>query len=215
MLTSTSQLTAPDLVKSQALVEVEGAMQPECVIYSKAEVFEFNQFIWAFGYVWLGIQFTHTDQGIMQKFVLDWDVMKTWPPVLWGVFFGLIVLIVALSKVLIHVYIGSQVVWLYAIWGVLFFTWFFFKSYTSKNMHIHHYVLSMVVVTFIGYQNKFLSLVQAVLSGIMTEGLSRWSVAPVWDYYIDTNGHYIDDPTAQRSKRMARELRQAKMREAN
>lgn len=104
---------------------------------------------------------------------------------------------------------------MYGIWGTLFFSWFFFKSYTSANMHIHHYVLSMIVVSFIGYQSKFLSLIQAVFSGIMTEGTSRWGVDPIWDYYIDTNGHYYDTPKDLRTKRMARELRQAKMREVN
>lgn len=67
-----SQLTAPKLVKSLPLMEIEGQVMPECKTFSKAEVFEFNQLIWAVGYVWLGIQFTHSDQGILQKFVLDW-----------------------------------------------------------------------------------------------------------------------------------------------
>jgi len=50
----------------------------DCNVYTKKQVFDYNYFVWTAGF-FLGLQFTHMDQGIMKHFVLDWSVMKTWP----------------------------------------------------------------------------------------------------------------------------------------
>jgi len=42
-------------------------------------------------------------QGILGRFVLSWDIMKTWPAVLWGVFIALIVFFLSLiGMMLVH-----------------------------------------------------------------------------------------------------------------
>jgi hypothetical protein len=64
-------------------------------------VFDFNQFVWAFAYIFLGLQFTHLDEGILQQFVLDWNVMKHWPATLWAVFIALILFLISIFVVLI------------------------------------------------------------------------------------------------------------------
>jgi hypothetical protein len=117
--------------------------------------------------------------------------MKNWPFILWVIFFALVIFIVSIAKVLVSVYIGAGVLWIYVLWAVLFGGWFLFKTYTSRNMHIHHYVIGAAIVSFTCYQSKFLSIVHAVFNGILTEGSTRWGVDPIWDYYVDTDGNWI------------------------
>ena len=144
-------MTAPELVRGAAQFEHEGVLYPECRRYSKKDIFAFNQFAWALGYVFFGIQFTHSDQGILQQFVLDWNVMKHWPAVLWVVFCGLVVLIATLGVVVIKVYTASDCLWIYGLWAVLLLGFITFKKYTAKDMHVHHYALTSYILSFIGY----------------------------------------------------------------
>ena len=72
---------------------------PSCKTYTLQEVFKYNYMVWTLGY-FIGLQFTHMDQGIMQQFVLDWNVMKNWPPVLWAVFFAMIAFLGAFADIL-------------------------------------------------------------------------------------------------------------------
>ena len=123
--------------------------------------------------------------------------MKHWPAILWVVFCGLVVLIATLAVVIFKVYTASNCLWIYAIWAVLLLGFITFKKYTSKDMHVHHYVLTGFIITFIGYQSDFLAIVHGVVNGIMTEGVSRWGVDPIWDYFVDTNGHWINSPSLQ------------------
>mmetsp|Transcript_5615 Transcript_5615/g.9675 ORF Transcript_5615/g.9675 Transcript_5615/m.9675 type:complete len:123 (-) Transcript_5615:158-526(-) len=122
----------------------------------------------------------------MQKFVLDWNVMKTWPLILWVIFFALVAFIVAYVWVLVQMYIGAGVLWLYGIWTVLLGAYIGFRSYTAKDIHIHHYTLMMILISYTCFQSKFLTITQGVFHGIMMEGVSRWGVDPVWTYPTDS-----------------------------
>lgn len=64
-VTKSTHFTASQLVRGAAQVDVRGSLQPECKVYSKWDIYDYNQFVWALAYILLGIQFTHADQGIM------------------------------------------------------------------------------------------------------------------------------------------------------
>ena len=139
--------------------------------------------------------------------MLDWNVMKHWPLILWLVFVILCIFLVTLLYEIFMHYILADVINIYFVITTLILGFLFFKSYTSRNMHIHHYVLSMVVVSLTCYQCDFLTMVHAIFSGIMTEGTSRWGVDPIWDYYVDTNGNYIVQGSDLRKKETIRKLK--------
>eukprot|EP00356_Strombidium_inclinatum_P007227 CAMPEP_0170487244 /NCGR_PEP_ID=MMETSP0208-20121228/6104_1 /TAXON_ID=197538 /ORGANISM="Strombidium inclinatum, Strain S3" /LENGTH=143 /DNA_ID=CAMNT_0010761467 /DNA_START=97 /DNA_END=525 /DNA_ORIENTATION=- len=91
------------------------AFTPTCKKYSEWDVFSYNYFVWTLAF-FIGIQFTHMDQGIMQEFVLDWNVMKHWPPILWVVFFALLTFLGAYFKALISLYDAISYTRYYVIW---------------------------------------------------------------------------------------------------
>ena len=91
------------------------------------------------------------DQGIMQQFVLDWSVMKNWPPVLWVVFFGLIAFLAAYFKVLVSLYVQIKYAKYYVLWGVVLFGYIIYRSRRASDTHIHHYFLMMIVLSFTCY----------------------------------------------------------------
>ena len=74
----------------------------DCHIYSENEVFYYN-ILWLLAF-YLGLQWTHAGQGILSHFTLDWNTMKNWPPILWGVFFALIAGILLLVYILVNAY---------------------------------------------------------------------------------------------------------------
>lgn len=102
--------------------------------------------------------------------------------------------------------------WFYVIWTSLVGGFIMFKAYTSRNMHLHHYSLTMIIVSFVCYQSKFLAIAQGVFNGIMTEGTSRWGVDPIWDYFVDTNGHWIKTPKDSMKEHQVVLLKQSAMR---
>ena len=76
--------------------------------------------------------------------------MKSWPAFLWGVLFALIIFLIFLFIVVFKIYIkyGLQVT--YAIWASLLIIYFKFRGRNAKNVHIHHYTIGMIVVSFFG-----------------------------------------------------------------
>jgi len=87
----------------------------------------------------------------MDRFVLDWQFMKTWPAALWAVFLSAVALIAAFLVILVGHYRQASVLRGYAIWGVLLFAYFYIRSRFCDHVHIHHYTLSMIVLSFTGY----------------------------------------------------------------
>jgi hypothetical protein len=77
--------------------------QPECHIYSNQEVFNYNFFIWTLAY-FVGLQFTHLDNGILSQLTLDWNVMKNWPWYMWVIFTGLVALLATVVSYIFYLY---------------------------------------------------------------------------------------------------------------
>ena len=143
------------------------------------QVLTYDYFVWTLAY-FLGLQFTHADQGIMQQFTLDWNVMKHWPLILWVIFFGLILILGTLLKVVLTFYVGIGILKYYVIVLVAFFTWFLLKARHYKDVHIHHYCIGMFMVSTLCHQDAFITFAVGIFNGIMIEGSSRWGLDPVF-----------------------------------
>ena len=53
-------------------------------------------------------------------------------------------------------------------------------SKLSDDVHIHHYVVGMIVVSFACYQNILITVCHGIFNGIMVEGVSRWGYDPTF-----------------------------------
>jgi len=94
----------------------------ECETYSDVQIFNYNFFIWCTSFFFVGLQFTHFDEGFMTNFTLDPQTMATWGPGMWMAFFilfGLIGLI--LADVCYHYYLIGILKY-YGIWAVVLFS---------------------------------------------------------------------------------------------
>ena len=162
-----------------------------CQIYTKRQVFYYDWLIWTSAY-YLGLNFTHADQGIMQKFVLDWNIMKTWPTILWLVFFVLMGFLGALAVIIVRTYYVIGVWIYYIIWAITIALYFYYRGRGAVDTHIHHYVVAGIVVSFICYQNIFLTIVHGIFSGILIEGGTRWGYDPIWVYRVNEEPDFTD-----------------------
>lgn len=56
-----------------------------CETYTQEEIYKWNQGLWVMGFFLLGLQFTHTDIGPLQKFTLTWKCISQMGPLGWAV----------------------------------------------------------------------------------------------------------------------------------
>lgn len=143
------------LTKMNYLGEIDDAVRNfECKTYSAVQVFNYNFFIWCFSFFWFGLQFTHADVGFMQNLTLDPATMATWGPGMWTVFFILFGLIgVVLLDVLYH-YLVIGILRYYAIWAIALFSaivWQSRRVAPERKIHVHHYFLALVIMSFLSY----------------------------------------------------------------
>lgn len=110
--------------------------------------------------------------------------MKNWPWYLWALFCTL-VLFIGFSLTYIF-YLYYSIGFFYTYIGLIALAALSFYGITkyfsgTRELHIHHYVLGMFVITFTCYQNGFVTVLNAVFAGIMIEGGSRWGYDPIWE----------------------------------
>jgi len=151
-----------------------------CRTYSEEQIFQYNYYIWTFAF-FLGLQWTHMGQGILGRFVLSWDIMKTWPAILWAVFVALIVGALALVAVMFVHYRAAHVLPQYAIWLIALPSWFYYKSRGCKNVHLHHYSLMMIILSFLSYQDAFTTLLSGYFNGVMIEGAANYGYDVIFE----------------------------------
>lgn len=159
---------------------------------------------------YVGLQFTHLDTGILQDLTLDWEVMKNWPWYMWVLFFGLILLFVSLLSYVFFLYytIGYLRLYLAILVGIVGYFVICSKLYEGKyRLHFHHYMIGMLGVTFMCYQNGFVSTVNAIFCGIMIEGGCRWGYSTMWV----KEGEELDP----RKQRTVEKFKQSAIREGN
>lgn len=112
----TAFLTAPLLFVVSMNVNLRGpydlvttsSAKPYQKQYTPSQVFIWNYLWWTVWY-FIGMQFTHLDHGILQRFVLKWSIMRTWPPVLWVVFVAFLAIVGFVATSVIEAYIEAGV----------------------------------------------------------------------------------------------------------
>jgi hypothetical protein len=165
------------------------AREYSCETYENAQVFNYNFFIWCTSFFFVGLQFTHFDVGFMENFTLDPATMATWGPGMWMVFvvlFGLIGLI--LGDVCYHYYAIGYLKY-YGIWAaalVAAMMWQTRRVAPERKIHVHHYTLGLIIMSFLCYQGKFFTLVHGFFNGMFIEGGARWGFDRIWPYVDST-----------------------------
>jgi hypothetical protein len=127
---------------------------PDCHAYSASEVFKYNYLVWVLAF-FVGLQFTHLDNGIFQQLTLDWNIMKNWPPILWAIFLGLVLLIGTIVVYTLFLYytigyLSSYLTLLSTIVSVFsgLIYWYNLFGYT---LHVHHWFLGAFMQVFMCY----------------------------------------------------------------
>ena len=106
--------------------------------------------------------------------------MKNWPPILWVVFVALIIFIISICTIMYVHYKAAHILSLYGIWGILLSLWFYYMSRGCVEIHIHHYALMMILLSFICWQDVFTTLLCGIFNGIMIEGVSMYGFGPIF-----------------------------------
>lgn len=55
------------------------------------------------------------------------------------------------------------------------------EAEVGKQIHIHHYCIGWTIMTFVCYQDPFLSVVHGFFNGMFLEGGCRWGFDPIWE----------------------------------
>ena len=136
------------------------------------------------GFFLLGLQFTHTDIGPLQKFVLTWDCISNMGKAGWAVF---IVLLSVCGSILYLDFEGlkrSEVLVRYGIWAVLLVGFVVWNTKrlkpTGRELHIHHYCIAWIMLSFVCYQSEVLTICHGWAMGIFIEGSCRWGFDAIW-----------------------------------
>ena len=106
--------------------------------------------------------------------------MKNWPLIFWEVFISMLILIACIFLALFSYYKHAHVLKEYAIWSICLISFFYYMSRGCKDVHIHHYTVAMILLSFSAYQNVFVTAIAGVVNGIMIEGGSFWGYDPIF-----------------------------------
>ena len=111
--------------------------------------------------------------------------MKNWPLILWVIFLGLVLLFATIIAYIFYLYytigyLSAYITLLSTLVGSFSFLiyWYNLLGYT---LHVHHWFLGAFMQVFMCYQNGWISAIQAIFAGIMTEGASRWGYDPLFN----------------------------------
>lgn len=177
------------------------------------DVFGWNMLIYGVGF-FLGVNFTHLDVGVMQNFVIDWTNIKSFPPFLWGVLIGLVVLVLAVSKVMITFYIEIHVFKYYlaavAVGGVIFYL----KARKATDVHIHHYNVGLAFTALLCKHDVMCIVLSGITNGVFIEGSTRYGYAAVFTYGPKAIGEALSPSEAKREA-IRRNVSRSQIRAAN
>jgi len=76
-------------------------------------------------------------------------------------------------------------------------------------LHIHHYFIGMISGIFLCYQNTFIVVVHALLTGVMVEGGCKWGYGGIWSVRQPTN------PVTENTQKVLTTIAQSNVRHAN
>lgn len=181
----------------ESITKANVYQEPSCKVYTTDEVFRYNFLFWASAFT-IGINFTHADVKAMQWLTLDPTVIATWGKKQWAFVAVLGALLASFLFNLAQIYIEVQVLSRYVIWaGVLYgaIKWNTVRLKDTRVLHIHHYFLAMVLMSFISGQSPLFTVMHGFFHGMMIEGGCRWGFDPMWvplDEYAQKYGSKRD-----------------------
>ena len=50
-----------------------------------------------------------------------------------------------------------------------------------KNIHLHHYTLMMIILSFLCYQDVFTTFISGYFNGVMMEGAANYGYDPIFE----------------------------------
>jgi len=72
----------------------------------------------------------------------------------------------------------------------------------GRELHVHHYVLAWIMLSFICYQNEVLTICHGWAMGVFIEGGCRWGFDAIWTPVEPTNE--VDDSQITKPKEVSR-----------
>lgn len=138
-----------------------------------------------------GLNFTHLDNGPLKHLTLDPADIAEWGKAMWLLALSLLVLIGAILFVICSSYIRLGIFEYYILYAVFLFSAMVWNTQRNakrgRSVHIHHYTLGLILMSFISIQSPFASVVHAFLHGMFIEGGCRWGFDRIWEYTGDSN----------------------------
>lgn len=198
------------IAANKYLEEFEFGASPTCKVYSWAEVFKYNMLFWNIAFM-MGLNFTHLDKGPLKEVTLDWQIMKTWGKGMWVIFFFEMILAASVLFILSHVYIEVGIFKYYVIWGSALVSFMVWNTHRNKEegreLHVHHYVVALILMSFNSFQSPYASCVHAFCHGFFIEGGCRWGFDQIWEF--------SDDSVVLQRKKILLNHKQSEARKAN
>lgn len=170
-----------DLFHSLTHANYLGQQVPTCKVYTTMEVFWYNFIFWNLSFI-LGLNFTHLDNGPMKRLTLDPNVMKTWGKGMWALFAVMVALMASILYENAMNLVKMQKLHVYVAWGIALYGWIKWntKRQPEKTIHVHHYDVALILMSFMSVQTPWLSMVHAFCHGFFIEGGCRWGFDPMW-----------------------------------
>ena len=107
----------------------------------------------------------------------------------------------------------SDVLMRYLAWTIILvgaIVWNTKRLSPGRSLHIHHYFLAWMMMTFICYQSEFLTVCHGFAMGVFIEGGCRWGFDPIWTSNETTEE--IDDLTITKPKALYKHSTAERMR---
>ena len=176
----------------QLIFPTKGA---SCREYTDEEVFQWNFGLWCTGFFFLGLQFTHTSIGPLKNFKLSGASIRKWGFLEWGIFLLGVTFIASILYVNFMSLIFCDCWFRYLIWSVYLGGFIVFNTMRlspKRSLHIHHYALSFLMTSFIGYQSPILTIAHGFAVGTFIEGGARWGFDAIWEEVRDDDSDSDD-----------------------
>jgi hypothetical protein len=119
----------------------------------------------------------------MVNFNLDWNDMKKWPPILWVIFSVFITFVGIIVSYCYMLYSEVGVIYNYVLLAALIALFIRYQGWymgPGANLHLHHYMVGIIGSLLLSYQNVFITVLNALFSGVMIEGGCKWGYSGCW-----------------------------------
>jgi len=135
----------------------------------------------------IGLHFSYLDFfPFLQKIVFDARGIASFRPGHWILICsGAALLLTIIIQQLDLMYVHGKLKWFaltLAIVAVFFAAWCVYNiKKLHKKVHIHHYQIGLILISFTINQNVVSAVLQGVATGVYVEGIARWSMGSAFD----------------------------------